>query len=116
MLLAFHSGWSCWQSKVRAELQGRVFAVRRALEQGTIPVGLLLVGPLVDHVFEPAMRGRLGATPAPAFGLLTVSAGLVGFWLPCIRRLDPIYAGIDGTGREDLVGPALCWPQHQTLH
>lgn len=105
--------------------------MRRAVEQGTIPVGLLLVGPLVDHVFEPAMRGRLGATPARAlgfgkvercalatvaFGLLTVSAGLVGFWLPYIRRLDPIYAGIDGTGREDLVGPALCWPQHQTLH
>ena len=38
-------------------LQGRVFAARNALQQSTVPVGLLLGGLLADRVFEPMMAG-----------------------------------------------------------
>ncbi len=36
-------------------MQGRVFAVRNAVQYSTIPVGIILGGYLADHVFEPYM-------------------------------------------------------------
>ena len=42
--------------KVPQEIQGRIFAVRNAIQFGTIPVGILLGGFLADYVFEPFMR------------------------------------------------------------
>lgn len=41
--------------KVPDEMQGRVFAVRNAIQFSTIPVGILLGGFLADYVFEPYM-------------------------------------------------------------
>lgn len=41
--------------KVPEEIQGRVFAVRNALQFSTIPLGILLGGFLADYVFEPFM-------------------------------------------------------------
>lgn len=41
--------------KVPDEMQGRVFAVRNAIQYSTIPVGILLGGFLADYVFEPYM-------------------------------------------------------------
>lgn len=49
-----------WQEKVPPELQGRVFAARRALSGLTLPFAMLLAGPLADRVFEPLMRGESG--------------------------------------------------------
>lgn len=40
---------------VPEEIQGRIFAVRNALQFSTIPLGLLLGGFLADYVFEPFM-------------------------------------------------------------
>ena len=40
---------------VPEEIQGRVFAVRNAIQFSTIPVGILLGGFLADYVFEPFM-------------------------------------------------------------
>lgn len=42
--------------KIPADMQGRVFAVRNAIQFGTIPVGILLGGFLAQYVFEPFMR------------------------------------------------------------
>lgn len=42
--------------KVPGEMQGRVFAVRNAVQYGTIPLGIILGGYLADYVFEPLMR------------------------------------------------------------
>lgn len=42
-------------SKVPDEMQGRVFAVRNAIQYSTIPIGILLGGVLADYVFEPFM-------------------------------------------------------------
>lgn len=44
--------------KVPAEIQGRIFAVRNAIQFCTIPVGILLGGFLADYVFEPFMGGE----------------------------------------------------------
>lgn len=42
--------------RISAEMQGRVFAVRNAIQYATIPIGILLGGFLADYVFEPFMR------------------------------------------------------------
>lgn len=41
--------------KVPDAMQGRVFAVRNAIQYSTIPIGILLGGFLADYVFEPYM-------------------------------------------------------------
>lgn len=46
--------------KVPEEMQGRVFAVRNAIQYSTIPVGILLGGYLADYVFEPFMSSESG--------------------------------------------------------
>ncbi len=58
-----------WQTKVPADVQGRVFAFRRLIAGSTTPLALILAGPLSDQVFEPAL--------APG-GFL---AGSVGRWI-----------------------------------
>jgi DHA3 family macrolide efflux protein-like MFS transporter len=45
-----------WQSKVESAIQGRVFAIRRMAGQIIVPLGSLIVGPLVDHYLDPMMR------------------------------------------------------------
>lgn len=47
--------------KVPDEMQGRVFAVRNAIQFSTIPVGILLGGYLADYVFEPFMMSESSA-------------------------------------------------------
>lgn len=41
--------------KIPAAMQGRVFAVRNAIQYSTIPAGIILGGYLADYVFEPYM-------------------------------------------------------------
>lgn len=47
------SSQALWQSKTPPEIQGRIFSVRRMLAQFTVPIAILLAGPLVDNVFNP---------------------------------------------------------------
>ena len=42
--------------KIPEKIQGRVFAVRNAVQYSTIPLGILLGGYLADYIFEPFMR------------------------------------------------------------
>ena len=46
------------QLKVPPDLQGRIFALLFQLMYIATPLALLLTGPLVDHVLEPAVGGR----------------------------------------------------------
>ncbi len=48
--------------KIPKEIQGRVFAARNSFQFFTIPLGYLLGGALVDHVFEPFMA-KYGSVP-----------------------------------------------------
>ncbi len=98
--LRLGSSQALWQAKVAPELQGRVFAVRRAISQITFPLGLLLVGPWADDIATPAMRGSLGFALRPVFGsgpgrgyaltvvllgLFTAVIYLLGAFVPAVR-------------------------------
>lgn len=106
------SNQSIWQSKVPPDLQGRVFSVRRLIAQITMPIGILLVGPLADGVFEPAMME--GGALVPIFGelvgvgvgagmgvmflitgLLGAFSGLAGYIFPFIRNIEDILPDHD---------------------
>lgn len=55
--------------KIPSAIQGRVFAVRNAIQYSTIPVGIILGGYLADYVLEPFMRS--GNAMAVALGKVT---------------------------------------------
>jgi MFS transporter, DHA3 family, macrolide efflux protein len=57
-------GQAIWQAEVPADMQGRVFAIRQAVERAVIPVAYVVAGPLVDGFFRPAL-----APGGPASGL-----------------------------------------------
>lgn len=46
-----------FRTKIPAQMQGRVYSARNALQFFTIPVGYFLGGFMVDQVFEPFMAG-----------------------------------------------------------
>lgn len=55
------SNQAIWQSKVPAEVQGRVFSFRVLLAQVSVPVAMAISGPLADRIFEPAFTTGGGA-------------------------------------------------------
>lgn len=82
------SNQAIWQAKVAPDVQGRVFATRLLIAQVTVPVAMLLAGPLADRIFEPAMMpgGSLaaifsavvGTGPGAGMSLIFVIAGVLG--------------------------------------
>ena len=77
-----------WQSKVAPDVQGRVFAARRLIVMLSMPVALLVAGPMADYIFEPAMMsgGKLASTfgwavgtgPGAGMALMFVIFGILG--------------------------------------
>ncbi len=57
------SSQAIWQSKVEPDVQGRVFAVRRAIAWSAQIVSPLFAAPLADYVFKPAMSTGGALTP-----------------------------------------------------
>lgn len=91
--------------RVPQEIQGRVFAVRNAIQYSTIPVGILLGGILADYVFEPFMRSDtqltgflmkiVGSGAGSGMAVMFLCTGICGFTvsmisciLPEIRKLN----------------------------
>lgn len=72
--------------KVPYHIQGRVFAVKNALQSCTIPIGILLGGYLADHVFEPLMKnhdipiltGILGNNAGSGMALMFMMTSVLG--------------------------------------
>lgn len=70
------------------EMQGRVFAVRNAIQFGTIPIGILLGGFLADYVFEPflaesnpvtaALHLLVGEGPGSGMAVMFLCTGICG--------------------------------------
>ncbi|MBE3001056.1 MFS transporter [Nocardiopsis sp. HNM0947] len=75
-----------WQSHVPEQQQGRVFGARRLLAQSSLPLGLLVAGPVVDYVLTPLFADTgagpavplLGADKTGATAFFLAFAGLLG--------------------------------------
>jgi DHA3 family macrolide efflux protein-like MFS transporter len=111
--IIYGSDQAIWQAKVAPDVQGRVFATRQLISQVTIPIAMLLAGPLADRVLEPAMRpeGNLsgtfgwlvGAGPGTGMALLIVFAGILGmlvglggYTFYSVRNAEDILPDYDG--------------------
>jgi MFS family permease len=94
---------SMMQAKVPPDLQGRVFAVTGQISMLLTPIAHLLVGPLADRAFEPAVVGRdlnlvteiVGSGVGSGMGLMFVLSGgmtavltAVIYAHPAIRNLE----------------------------
>jgi hypothetical protein len=94
-----------WQAKVAPDVQGRVFAVRRAIAWSAGIIAPLLAAPLADDVFKPAMAagGKLAPILGPIFGygagrgvgvlislvgLLSAAMSVIAVLIPRIRRVE----------------------------
>jgi len=75
-----------WLVRVPPEEQARVFAVRRLITWGSLPISYALAGPLADRVFEPMVRNAgyaaspigalIGTAPGRGMALLLLCGGL----------------------------------------
>jgi len=93
------SSQALWQSKVHADLQGRVFAVRRMIAMAASPLAYIFVGPLADKIFEPLMAadgplaltvGRIiGTGPGRGNALMFIVIGILSFGVATVAYLYP---------------------------
>jgi MFS transporter, DHA3 family, macrolide efflux protein len=94
---------SMLQAKIAPDLQGRVFAAIGQMSMAMLPLAFLLVGPLADNVFEPAVGGAGWERVAPLVGdsfgagiglllllggALTAIVSVVVYALPAVRHLE----------------------------
>lgn len=100
------SSQTIWRSKTPADIQGRVFAVRRVIAQFTVPVGDFSAGPVADGIFNPlmiaggALSGSviarvIGVGPGRGIALLFLTMALVpalatvwGLLNPRVRNVE----------------------------
>lgn len=95
-----------WQVRVAPEAQVRVFALRRLITWGSLPLSYALAGPLADRVFDPLVRAPgfrgswleaiVGAGPARGIALLLVCGGLLKAITILVARRDPGLQRLDG--------------------
>ena len=99
------SSQAFWQIKIPADIQGRVFAVRRVTSRLALAVAIAIAGPLADYVFEPllmpggafsdSLGSLLGTGAGRGIGLLFIVMGvfmtvasLIGLAYKPLRRID----------------------------
>jgi hypothetical protein len=107
------SDQAIWQTKVAPDVQGRVFATRLMLSQISIPVAMLLGGPLADLLFEPAMMpggalagmfgGLVGTGAGAGMALMLVLCGVLGalvsvgaYAVRTVRDVEDLVPDYDG--------------------
>ncbi len=88
-----------WQNKVEPGVQGRVFAIKGAIETAGLPLGYIMIGPLAEKVFEPLMATNgflaasigqiIGVGPGRGMGLLLITMGIFTILGTCIAYLYP---------------------------
>ncbi len=94
---------SLMQTKVPPDVQGRVFAVLSQMSMLLMPLAYLLMGPVIDTVFEPAVgtpgwervAPLVGSTQGSGIGLIMVISGALlavttafMYALPRVRRVE----------------------------
>jgi MFS family permease len=106
------SNQAIWQSKVAADVQGRVFSVRRLIAWFVNPAATLLAGVLADQVMEPVMltNNAVSTLFSPLFGLGAgagmamiiaicglggAAVGLSGYLLRPVREVQTKLADYD---------------------
>jgi len=106
------SNQAIWQAKVAPDVQGRVFATRLLIAQISVPIAMLLAGPLADLVFTPAMmmHGSLSALFGGVMGtglgvgmslmlvisgILGILVGIVGYSVGAVRNAEDILPDHD---------------------
>ncbi len=99
------SAQAIWQVKVPADLQGRVFAVRRIIVFASAPLTRLIVGPLADNFFEPwlATNGPLagsvgrfiGTGPGRGIGFMFVLLGVIYVVATVLAYLNPRVRNVE---------------------
>jgi DHA3 family macrolide efflux protein-like MFS transporter len=76
------------QATIAAEYQGRVFTLVGSLAGATAPLGLVLAAPIAEMVGVSAWY-VMG-------GLVCLSMGIAGFFLPSLMRIEEPREGITG--------------------
>lgn len=124
------SSQAIWQSKVPADIQGRVFATRAMIATAATPIAYLIAGPLADYVFQPLLQDAnaplagsigqiIGYGPGRGiglmfivFGILTLLAVVAGYSYPRIRLVeDELPDARIETIDENKTEPASAAPQ-----
>lgn len=99
------SSSALWMSKTPQALLGRVFAARRLIAMGAVPLAVLVAGPLAQRVFEPLLApggalapsvgGVIGVGAGRGIALMYVVVGalmtltaLCGWLVPAIRNVE----------------------------
>ena len=92
------------QATVDASWQGRIAALRRVAAEALVPVGVLVVAPLIESLAEPAMTAEgplagsvgllLGVGEGRGVGLVMVTVGLtvlcIGWWISRDRLVNEL--------------------------
>lgn len=94
---------SMMQAKVPPDLQGRVFAVTRQISLLLTPIAHLLVGPLADQVFEPAMAKSgwpafapiVGEGAGSGMGLMILLSGAITATLTAVMYAHPAVRSLE---------------------
>ncbi len=106
------SNQAIWQAKVAPDVQGRVFATRLLIAQISVPLSMVLAGPLADLIFEPGMMPEGGLAPVFGWmvghgpgagmslmlvfsGILGALGGLAGYAFHVIRNAEDILPDHD---------------------
>lgn len=104
--LAAGTSQAVFQTKVAADVQGRVFAIRSMISRSMMPLAFLLAGPLADAVFEPAMRpggllaqsllgSLLGSGAGRGIGLIFVTSGILLAAATLVAWLNPRIRNVE---------------------
>ena len=104
------------QSKVAADVQGRVFAARRMIAWSTGPLAIILAGPLADRVFEPLLAaggplagsvGRIiGVGPGRGTGFLFMVIGILAALVSLLAYLNPRVRHVEDELPDAVAGEA----------
>lgn len=94
-----------FQKKVPLDVQGRVFALNRAITGASVPLAYVIAGPLADQVFDPLMAPNgplagsigqfIGVGPGRGIGLLFIIMGsltmlttVIAYQYPHLRLME----------------------------
>ncbi len=108
-----------WQTKVAADIQGRIFAIRSMIAMSATPLAYIIAGPLADFVFQPLLKdanaplastvgqvigygpGRGIALMYIIFGLLTLVSIGIGYLYPPLRDVEDQLPDAIGDSNQD---------------